>query len=98
MIPAMYLILEFFSSGLQVFDPLGLVMLDPLMIHTMALMSFMDETTFPYPIGWEQDGKTVANIRKGLGGKEKLKYSGQKTVGGLVKIHDFWSFWRWGEQ
>lgn len=51
MIPAMYLILESLSSGFQVFDPLGLVMLDPLMIHTMALMSFMDETTFPYPTG-----------------------------------------------
>lgn len=51
MIPATYLILESLYSGLQIFSPLGLVMLDPLMIHTMALMSFMDETTFPYPTG-----------------------------------------------
>lgn len=51
MILATYLILESLSSGLQIFDPLGFVMLDPLMIHTMALMSFMDETTFPYPTG-----------------------------------------------
>lgn len=51
MILATYLILESLYSGLQIFSPLGLVMLDPLMIHTMALMSFMDETTFPYPTG-----------------------------------------------